>query len=114
MPKKNTTIAKMSCSLSIFEVKFSCELVFLSLALLLYYCYYYSSSSPMGHKASMCDLHCFRSLAACCASPKDRWRFWASQVFFYLVVSILRSPLGSSPIVTETTMSCCYSYGRFN
>ncbi len=33
----------------------------------------YSSSSPMGHKASMSTLHCIRSLAACWASPHDRF-----------------------------------------
>ena len=35
--------------------------------------YYYSSSSPMGHKASISSLHCMRSLAACWASPHDRF-----------------------------------------
>ena len=34
--------------------------------------YYYYSSSPMGHKASMSTFNSTRSLAACWASPHDR------------------------------------------
>ncbi len=34
---------------------------------------HYSSSSPVGHKASMSTPHCIRSLAACWASPHDRF-----------------------------------------
>lgn len=34
---------------------------------------HHHSSSPMGHKASMSPLHCIRSLAACWASPHDRF-----------------------------------------
>ncbi len=33
----------------------------------------HSSSSPMGHKASVSSLHCIRSFAARCASPHDRF-----------------------------------------
>ncbi len=41
---------------------------------------HYSSSSPVGHKASMSTLHCIWSLAAYWASPHDRFICSSSRV----------------------------------